>query len=55
MSFKLFNVGHLYLNSVYRTNTRHGVLFINSDVTVTVEIGQRGVCFDARKAEYHVC
>ena len=54
MLFKLFNVGHLYINGVYRTNTGHGVLLINSDVTGTVEIGRRSVCFNARKTEYDI-
>ena len=54
MSFKLFNVWHLYLNGVYRTSTRHGVILINIDVTGTVEIGHRSVCFDARNTECDV-
>ena len=52
--FKLFDFGHLYLNGVCRTDIRHDVLLINSDVTGTLEMVHRSVGFDVRLTEYHV-
>ena len=48
MSFKLFDFGYLYLNdTVYIEPTYDTTCFlINSDVTGTVEIDHRSVCFD---------
>ena len=45
-SFKLFDFAYLYLNGIYRTNIRHDVLLISSDVPGTVEMDHRSVCFD---------